>query len=379
MTPARAAMLGARVLATAAVVRNLARARHERPALFAGLSPVPPISVVVPARDEAARIEPLLAAIVDAPGVVEVVVVDDESTDGTAAVARRAGARVVAGTPPPDRWAGKAWALQQGLDAAAGEWIVALDADTRPSPHLPSALVRRAIEEGFELLTVAGRFECPTVGLRWLHPALLTTLVYRSAPPGAVDQGPVHRRMGNGQCLVARRSDLVARGGFRAVAHHVVEDVALVRAMATAGADVGFLEAVDLLTVRMYESAPEAWLHWGRSLALPGVESRARRVAVLGMLVLAQVAPPARLASRRGDVLDAALVAVRFGTLAGTAPAYVRRGAAYWLSPAADVLAVAALAWSTFSPPRPWRGRRPPGRRAITSTLPPGPGRRGRR
>jgi dolichol-phosphate mannosyltransferase len=83
------------------------------------LTPMQSISVVVPARDEAARIGPLLEAIVGAPGVAEVIVVDDQSSDGTADLARAAGARVVEPARPlPDGWAGKAWALQQGIEAA---------------------------------------------------------------------------------------------------------------------------------------------------------------------------------------------------------------------------------------------------------------------
>ena len=116
------------------------------------------------------------------------------------------------------------------------------------------------------------------------------------------------------------------------------------RAMSTAGFAVAFLDAGDLLTVRMYESASDAWRGWGRSLSLPGVESAPRRVVQLGVVALAQTAPLVRLVARRGDVLDAALLAVRLGTLVGTARAYERRGLAYWLSPAADLAATAALA-----------------------------------
>ena len=87
--------------------------------------------MVVPARDEANRIGPLLEAVIDAPGVAEVVVVDDESTDATAAIAAEAGAKVVAGRPLPSGWVGKAWALHQGIDVATGEWVVLLDADRR--------------------------------------------------------------------------------------------------------------------------------------------------------------------------------------------------------------------------------------------------------
>ncbi len=178
--------------------------------------------------------------------------------------------------------------------------MVFLDADTRPAPALPAALVARAVADGLDLLTVGGRFECPTGGLRWLHPALLTTLVYRAAPPGAARPGPVHRRIGNGQCMAVRRDVLLAAGGFGAVAHHTVEDVALVRTMATAGFAVATLDAADLLTVRMYESAPEAWRGWGRSLPLPGVDGRGRRLVALGMLLLAQAAPLWRIVARRG-------------------------------------------------------------------------------
>ena len=153
---------------------------------------------------------------------------------------------------------------------------------------------------------MAGRFDCPTAPLRWLHPALLTTLALPGATAGGVAAGPVHRRMGNGQCMAFRRSTLVAAGGFGAVAHHVVEDVALVRSMAAAGFAVDFLDASSLLTVRMYESAADAWRGWGRSLSLPGVDGWWRRagdlvvVAVAQLLPLARLVSPARRRPRRG-------------------------------------------------------------------------------
>jgi len=361
---AHALGLVARSLAAGIVVRNVARAARRAPPVRPASDDVElgPITIVVPARDEATRLGPLLAAVVGAPGVSQVVVVDDESSDGTVAVAVDAGTEVVAGSARPAGWAGKTWALQQGLDASWGTWTLFLDADTRPDPALPRALVARCVEDGLDLLTVGGRFDLPTPGLRWLHPALLTTLVYRTAPPGARDHGPVHRRVGNGQCMVVRTATLRCAGGFGAVAHHTVEDVALVRTMAGAGFAVGFLDAGELLTVRAYETAADAWHGWGRSLALPGVDGRARRIAGLATIALAQALPLLRLIARRADILDIALLAVRLGTLAGTARAYRQRGLAYWLSPLADTVAVGALARSTFATPRSWRGRGGPGR-----------------
>jgi dolichol-phosphate mannosyltransferase len=353
----RRALTVARAMAAGVAIAHVgAAARRKRP-IVPGEAVVPPISVVVPARDEALRIAPLLRAVVGAPGVAEVLVVDDESSDGTADVARAAGATALRGLPLPPGWTGKAWALQQGTIAASGQWIVFLDADTRPSPELPRALVARAVADRLDLLTAAGSFECPTPWSRWLHPAMLTTLVYRFAPPGAEPAGAVHRRLGNGQCMAVRRDVLTAAGGWSAVAHHTVEDVAIARTMASAGFAVEFLDATALLSVRMYESAVETLARWSRSLALPGVDPPLRRLAGVGVVAAAQVLPLWRLAMRRADALDALLALVRLGTLAGTATAYRPRGAAYWLSPTADVLALAAVARSAVSRRSRWRGR----------------------
>ena len=118
-----------------AIVR-LAQAATAAPPVRPTITPVQSISVVIPARDEAQRIGPVLAALVGAPGVGEVMVVDDQSTDPTADVARAAGATIITGAPLPEGWAGKACALQQGIEAARGEWVVTLDADTNPDPCL---------------------------------------------------------------------------------------------------------------------------------------------------------------------------------------------------------------------------------------------------
>ncbi len=356
---ARLVLLLARVAAAASVLEHVAGAARRRPPLAARPAAVDrrAISVVVPARDEAARIGPLLAAVVGAPGVGEVLVVDDESTDATATIAGDAGATVIAGRTPPHGWVGKAWAVDQGLRASTGDWVVVLDADTRPSPALPAALVARAEVDGLDVLSVGGRFECPTAPLRWLQPALLTTLVYRTPPPGARRPGPVRRRAANGQCVALRRDVLLAAGGMGAVGHHVVEDVALARTMATAGFTVDFLDATDLLTVRMFESAP--------ARAEDGAGPWRCRVSMLGGVSspgssssrLPRSRQLLRVAARRADALDVVLLAVRAGTLAGTARAFSRRGVAYWTSPSADVVALGVLGRGALIRRHRWRGR----------------------
>ena len=353
----RAVFVGVRIAAAVAAISRLARAATVAPPVRPTLTPMQTISVVVPARDEAERIGPLLDRIVGAPGVAEVVVVDDQSSDATADIAGRAGATVISGEPLPDGWAGKAWALQQGITAASSDWVVTLDADARPDPALPTAIVARAVAERLDLLTVGGRFECPTVGSRWLHPAMLTTLVYRFGPPGVPASRP-ERTMANGQCMAIPRDAFLASGGMEPVRSEVVEDLALARTMAMNGELVGFLDAGELLDVRMFESFGDAWHGWGRSLALPGVEPRRRQLVDLAIVVLAQVLPIPRLILGRGDVVDVVLALTRIGTLAGTRRAYERTDVAYWLSPLADPVAAAAIARGIARRGRQtWRGR----------------------
>lgn len=354
---ARRASIAVRSAGLAAVTWRLVRSgRPARPIERSDGPPGRAITVVVPARDEADRIRPLLDAVVDAPGVATVLVVDDESSDATAEVAAAAGATVIAGASRPDGWAGKTWALQQGVAAATTEWVVTLDADTRPDPCLPTAIVDRMAADGLDLLTAAGRFDCPTTGAQWLHPAMLTTLVYRFGPPGGERTGP--RVLANGQCMALRREPFIAAGGFEPVAGSVVEDVALARHSAAGGRRVAFLDAGGLLDVRMFESIGDTWRGWGRSLGLPGVEPRWRRAVDVAVLAVTMPLPLVRIAVGWGDPVDLAALAIRLGTLAGTRRAYVRPGAAYWLSPLADGPAVVALAAGLVRRNQTWRGRR---------------------
>ena len=357
--------LVARGVALAVVIRRLlSAARQPAPLVPAGhhepgaltQADERRISVVVPARNEAQRLGPLLRCLAAAPSVSEVIVVDDESTDDTALIARAATARVIVGRPLPAGWAGKAWALQQGIDAAdtSSTWIVTLDADTRPSPLLADSLVARMQADGVDFATVAGSFECPTAGVGWLHPAMLTTLVYRFGAPGT--QRRPDRLLANGQCMGFRRGTVQ----LNAVAGQVVEDVALARSLASSGRKVAMYTGPDLLVTRMFEDLGDTWRGWGRSLALPGVEPRARQLGELAMLTATLVLPPVRLLARRGDVVDLVALAMRLGTMGGTRRSYRQVGPVYWLSPLADPCAVAAVAVSTLRRGNRWRGRRYP-------------------
>lgn len=333
-------------------------ARGDRRAL----SPAEPddttISVVVPARNEEARIGECLRALVDAPGVVEVIVVDDGSTDATASVAREHGARVVDAGSLPEGWAGKVWALTRGVEAARGEWIVTLDADTRAEGGLFAAAVARARTDRLDLLSVAGRIECPTRGVAWLHPAMLTTLVYRYGPPPGSRRRRASRVLANGQCMVLRRDRVDVLSHVRG---ETIEDVALARRIVGDGGRVGMVEGGGLLTVRMYESFADAWRGWGRSIGLASVDPAGRRLVHAAVTFVAQAALVPALVVLGPSPGLIALVALRLGTLVGTRRAYLRGGLAYWASPLADPIAWVAMASGSarrmFRRGETWRGR----------------------
>lgn len=309
------------------------------------------VSVVIPARDEERRLGPCLEALAAEAGAAEVIVVDDGSRDATAQLARRLGATVVAGSEPPPGWVGKPWALQQGVEAATGEIVVCLDADTRPRPGLLGALAAEL--ETADWVSAGARFDCEGPGERWLHPSFLATLVYRYGPAAA----PGGRVLANGQCTATRRERFLAAGGYGPAVGHMTDDAALARALARRGWRVRFADASELLEVDMHDDLAGVWREWGRSIALADVEPPAWRAADAATVWLTMGLPVLRLLAGRPRPTDLGLLALRWALLAGLRGAYARRGAPFWLSPLADPLTAARLTWSSLRPPRRWRGR----------------------
>lgn len=348
----------AQAAAAGLVLTRLARGRTRRAPLARGASPPPTatISVVVPARDEATRLAACLEGLRDDPDVAQLLVVDDCSTDATAAVARAGGATVVAGAALPPGWCGKPWALAQGLDRAAGEIVVFLDADTRPQPGLVRELA--ALAQEVDLVSAGPRFVCVSAGERLLHPSMAATIPYRTGPGDAAGHQPSPTRaIVNGQCLAIRRDTLLAAGGWGRVRAHMTEDVALARALRGDGRTIAFVDATELLDVRMYDSARATWSGWSRSLMATDATSDLRLAEDLAVLWLTLALPLPRAVARRGTPLDLLLVAVRLAIHAALARSYRPRGVAFWLAPLADVPVMARLTWSVLRPTRSWRGR----------------------
>lgn len=336
----------------------------------------PPLTLVIATLNEAARIGPCLEGLrAQGSPVTEILVVDSGSTDGTRALVEAAARldpriRLVTDPPLPSGWIGKAWALQHGTTLAATPWVLGMDADTQAEPGCAAAVLAAALREGFDAVSFAPRFDGQSAAERWLQPALLVTLIYRSGAVGDPRVTP-DRVIANGQCFLLRREVLLAHGGYEPVRASFAEDVSLVRHLAARGASVGFLDGARLYRVRSYRGAGQMWREWGRSLDLKDATSKGRQfldtafvVAAQGMqlpaAVLVATAWPTLPPGPARTVLGAStagLLAIRWLLLLALAPSYVRRGPTWWLSPLADPLAALRLVLSSARRPTQWRSR----------------------
>ncbi|WP_243718438.1 glycosyltransferase family 2 protein [Actinomadura sp. 7K534] len=343
-------------VAAGVVAARLSRGRTRPAPLAPGASgpPPEPVSVVIPARDEETRIEGCLRPLLADPDVSEVIVVDDESRDGTARVAADLGAKVVSGAPLPDGWVGKQWALHQGVSAASGAIVVLLDADTRPRPGLCAELAA-LLGTSARLVSAAPRFVCGGVAEQALHASFLASLVYRFGPVGPA--ASPDRLLVNGQCLAFRKDLLVATGVFERVRGNLTDDVALGRLLARDGWTVVFRDARALLDVDMHESARDVWREWGRSISLRDVTTGGALAADLAVVWLTLALPWLRLAAGRPTPLDLGLLVQRLLLLAALRGSYARPGTGLALSPLLDPLTAVRLTWSALRPARTWRGR----------------------
>ena len=219
------------------------------------------VSVLIPARDEAANLRCTLPALLAQravqAGEAELLVLDDESCDDTAQVCRRLGVRVLAGQPLPDGWRGKNWACWQLAGAAGGGWLLFTDADVLWHAGALDAVLAEAGRTRADLLSVWPRQTNRTLGERLLTPLLDNLLLCWFPAPLARLPHP-EASAAIGQVMLFQRAFYGRLGGHAAVRGELMEDVALARATKGAGGRLGVALGGKWLSVRMYRSYPEA-------------------------------------------------------------------------------------------------------------------------
>lgn len=260
--------------------------------------PVPPtISILLPLRDEAHRVAPCLRALTTQE-CAEILILDDASCDGTAEVVRaELGAdprlRLLTGAAdPPSGWLGKPWACERLAQAATGDVLVFVDADVVLAPDAVERAAAMLPEAGYDIVCPyprqgtagpLGRLVQPLLQWSWLTTLPLDVAARSRRPSTAA---------GNGQFLVVRADAYRRAGGHAAVRTEVLEDVALVRAIKSAGGHGGMADGTTLAACRMYESDTELVAGYAKSL-WAAFGSPAGAVGALAILSLAYVVPAA--------------------------------------------------------------------------------------
>jgi chlorobactene glucosyltransferase len=261
----------------------LLRARNSRwlddvsPEIRAG---TPLVSVIIPARNERRNIERCVRSILTSTyAPLEVIVVNDHSTDGTGELARAIAAieerlRVIDAPDLPEGWFGKQWACATGARAARGELLLFTDADTRHGDDLIVRSVNAMRDDRAEMLTIAGHQEMHSFWERVIQPQLFAMLSVRFGGTDHVSHAKrVEDVIANGQFILVRRDAYDDVGGHESVRDQVAEDLMMAQAFFRAGKRRLMMIGVHQFSTHMYASLSELINGWRKNIYAGGRHS----------------------------------------------------------------------------------------------------------
>jgi chlorobactene glucosyltransferase len=236
--------------------------------------PAERISVIVPARNEARNIRRcILALLGQTYPNYEIIVVDDRSNDGTATILAELKQdhpghfQVVSGSDLPTGWAGKPHALHQGVQAANGDWLCFVDADTFAAPDLLAAAFITAQAQKADLFTLLTDQELGTFWEKVILPLVFTALSF-GFPAEQVNDPHRPEAIANGQFILIRRSVYNAVGGHAAIRDRIAEDKALAQRVKQHGYRLIVADGRRVASTRMYTRFAEIWEGWTKNIFL---------------------------------------------------------------------------------------------------------------
>ncbi|WP_329102520.1 glycosyltransferase [Micromonospora sp. NBC_01699] len=318
-----------------------------------------PVSVLLPLRDEAHRLTPCLRSLLAQRGVadLEIVVLDDGSTDGTADLVREVAAgdprlRLLTGSPPPPGWLGKPYACQQLADAAvpASTALVFVDADVVLAPYAVAGAVTELRTARAALLTPYPRIVAGSIGERLVQPLLQWTWL-TFLPLRSMERSPrPSLAAAGGQFLVLDRDGYRRAGGHAAVAGRILEDIELARAVKRAGDRIALADGSALAECRMYDSWAQLRDGYTKSL-WASFGSPVAASTVLTLLLLLYTVPPllavGAAVAGAAPLAWAAFCAYLLG-VAGRLVSARASGGRAWPDVLTHPLSVALLGWLTL-------------------------------
>ncbi|HYP40412.1 MAG TPA: glycosyltransferase [Chloroflexia bacterium] len=271
---------------------------------WTGGEDAPFVSIIIPARNEARNITPLLKSLLAQrypAGRWSVTVVDDASDDGTSTLASRIAQghphiNVITAPPLPAGWTGKNHAMHTGYLASPkeAEWLLFVDADTRHHPDMLSSVVNKAANTGADVLSLIINVEMRSFWERVMVPQvgeLYTLLV------GTMDSvnNPNGAAAANGQFLLIRRELYAQIGASKYVRTDVAEDRAIAAACKERGATVRLEYGRNLVRARVYASLKEMWEGYSKTLFWASGHDIAKTLLVATALTLYALVPPLSL------------------------------------------------------------------------------------
>ncbi len=276
------ATLGLTLVANGIFASRLGRSLNQAPRLAPLPEPLPPlpkVTVIIPAYNEAVNIAACAAAVLASelpdPQQLQVIVADDESQDDTAAIAQAladSDPRLQVFTVPPrpqdTLWQGKNWACAQAVERATGDYWLFIDADVRLQPTAIAQALADAQQSQADLLSCAPLIRCGCLA-EWLAQPIIMSLIavgFDFAPVNDPQQPTV--AFAAGPFMLFRRTAYEAIGGHRAIAPIALEDVTLARRIKAAGLRLRYVLSGPPVQVRMYQDFAGLWEGWTKNFHL---------------------------------------------------------------------------------------------------------------
>jgi len=222
----------------------------------------PSVTALIPARDEAVVIERTLAGLGAQPIGLHVVLVDDQSTDGTADIAAKTleenRLTIVRGEPLPPGWSGKLWALEQGSRHANTAHVLLLDADIELAPGILPALLRKMESSNLDLVSVMAELRMVSFWEKLLVPAFV--YFFKLLYPFSLANNPRSRvAAAAGGCILLRADALRQIGGFSAIRGALIDDCTLASRVKDRGGKIWLGLSHDVRSHRPYPDLASLW------------------------------------------------------------------------------------------------------------------------
>jgi hopene-associated glycosyltransferase HpnB len=281
------------------------------------------VAAIVPARNEADVIGATIASLFEPRIAMSVFLVDDNSTDGTGDVARRAAADagksealvVVKGAALPAGWSGKVWALRQGIERAREvnpDWLLLTDADVVHGPDTVAQLGAIASEGGYDLASFMVKLHCASLAEKLLIPAFVY-FFFLLYPPAWIRDPRRSTAGAAGGCILVKLAALDRAGGVEAVRGALIDDCALARVVKQQGGRVWLGLTEESRSLRAYETFGAVGGMISRTAFYQLNHSAPLLVGAIAGMAVTYLAPPVLLLT--GDRLPVVLGAVAWAAM----------------------------------------------------------------